>query len=265
MRVNNRKYPILDILTLSKEEFIRKQPLGYGLPNHQVVSEGNWPWVRRVFEHTFDDITKILKEGAIDLITHPFLHTVHNNLDMLDKIDFNDFIKENKNLYGILLTEGGATIYDFRELEKWWAAFITFDIYIIAYACAGNEEGYMGVADTLPTVSPELQIRSIVEHVKSILLFKKYAKTETIHIKPKEKIKDPRTKEKHLNESNIPINILDCTWFTNIVRNEPFGVRGHFRLQPKKDTEGKWIKEMIYIKPFIKTGYNIKAKKPDNK
>ena len=77
-------------------------------------------------------------------------------------------------------------------------------------------------------------------------------KVETILVKPKEKVKDSRTKEKHFNETDIPINILDCTWFNNIIRNEPFGVRGHFRLQPKKDDNGKWIKEMIYIKPFIK-------------
>ena len=104
-------------------------------------------------------------------------------------------------------------------------------------------------------------LRSIISHIQSILLFKHYAKVETIHVKPKEKVRDPNSKEKHFNETDIPINILDCRWFNNIVRDEPFGVRGHFRLQPKKDETGKWIKEMIYIKPFIKKGYNLKARK----
>ena len=107
----------------------------------------------------------------------------------------------------------------------------------------------------------EFYVQSIINHIQSILLFKHYAKVETIHAKPKEKVRDPNSKEKHFNETDIPINILDCRWFNNIIRNEPFGVRGHFRLQPKKDESGKWIKEMIYIKPFIKKGYNLKARK----
>jgi len=101
----------------------------------------------------------------------------------------------------------------------------------------------------------------LISYIEAILLFKHYAKVETIHVKPKEKVKDPNSKENHVNASDIPINMLDCRWFNNIIRNEPFGVRGHFRLQPKKNDEGEWIKEMIYIKPFIKTGYNIKARK----
>ena len=107
----------------------------------------------------------------------------------------------------------------------------------------------------------EFYVQSIINHIQSILLFKHYAKVETIHVKPKEKVRVPNSKGKHFNETDIPINILDCRWFNNIVRDEPFGVRGHFRLQPKKDESGKWIKEMIYIKPFIKSGYKSKARK----
>jgi len=103
--------------------------------------------------------------------------------------------------------------------------------------------------------------QSAEQHLKSILLLKHYAKVETLYLNGGEKKKDLNTKEKHSNESNLPITILDSTWFNNIVRTSPFGVRGHFRLQPKKDSSGKWIKELIYIKPFIKNGYNLKAKK----
>ena len=48
---------------------------------------------------------------------------------------------------------------------------------------------------------------------------------------------------------------MDCTWFTTIVRNECFSVRGHFRLQPQKDNTGNWTKELIYINEFQKHGY----------
>lgn len=103
--------------------------------------------------------------------------------------------------------------------------------------------------------------QSAEQHLKSILLLKHYAKVETLYLNGGEKKKDTVTKEKHLNESKLPVTILDSTWFNNIIRTSPFGVSGHFRLQPKKDSSGKWIKELIYIKPFIKNGYNLKAKK----
>ena len=53
---------------------------------------------------------------------------------------------------------------------------------------------------------------------------------------------------------------VDSTWNKNIEVNSPFPVSGHFRNQPKKDSNGEWYKELIYIEAFIKNGYHRKAK-----
>ena len=37
-------------------------------------------------------------------------------------------------------------------------------------------------------------------------------------------------------------------------------VSGHFRLQPKKDENGEWTRELIYIEPYAKKGYHRLAK-----
>lgn len=97
-----------------------------------------------------------------------------------------------------------------------------------------------------------------VSFILCYILFKKYAKVDTKTISHKSKLKVGARKYK--NKSDIDINLMDCTWFTTIVRNECFSVRGHFRLQPKKDNTGNWTKELIYINEFQKHGYIKRAK-----
>lgn len=97
----------------------------------------------------------------------------------------------------------------------------------------------------------------LLSNFSMIILFKKYAKCEILYVNRKSKIKD--NKDRHLNGLDIDISILDCTWFTTIVRSEGFKVRGHFRLQPKK-IDGEWTKELIYINEFEKHGYTKTAK-----
>lgn len=89
-----------------------------------------------------------------------------------------------------------------------------------------------------------------------LFLFKQFANVET-----KVLTANKRTKvhgSKYVNDTDVDITYLDCTWWTNLIRSEGFDVKGHVRLQPKKK-DGEWTKEMIYIKPFKKHGYTRKA------
>ncbi|MDR1200490.1 MAG: hypothetical protein LBL58_02515 [Tannerellaceae bacterium] len=98
-------------------------------------------------------------------------------------------------------------------------------------------------------------------------LFKKYAKVEIKEVAHNSKVTDKLQQNKELlkiiNESSFNITLMDSTWFTTIVRNEGFKVRGHFRLQPKKNNE-EWTKELIYIDEYQKSGYHRQAKKLKN-
>jgi len=91
-----------------------------------------------------------------------------------------------------------------------------------------------------------------------INLLQKYAQVETKIIQPNEKHKID--KDNIFNETQLPITYIDSTWFTNLVVSGAFGVKGHFRLQPKKDEKGEWTKELIWIKDFEKQGYHRRAK-----
>jgi hypothetical protein len=93
--------------------------------------------------------------------------------------------------------------------------------------------------------------------VLNISYFKKYASVEIIESKAK-------TKRnlfgcKYLNETDLDIEYLDSKWFTTLVNDKGFKVRGFFRLQPKKK-DGEWTKELIWIDEFEKKGYLRKAK-----
>lgn len=101
---------------------------------------------------------------------------------------------------------------------------------------------------------------SLAKLVLSYIMFKKYAEVETVYLSGKSKRLLPNSTEKALNESGLNMTYYDCSWFTTIIRTEGFKVRGHFRLQPYKDNDGKWQKKLIYINGYEKHGYTRKAK-----
>jgi hypothetical protein len=55
--------------------------------------------------------------------------------------------------------------------------------------------------------------------------------------------------------------LVDSTWDGDITVLNPFSVRGHFRHQPKKDENGEWYRDLIYIDAFMKKGYHRRATK----
>lgn len=96
-----------------------------------------------------------------------------------------------------------------------------------------------------------------------VLAFKKFASVELDVIKPLSRKKtplDPEGKGKVVNDTGIEVTLLDSTWFREIIRNEGFKVRGHFRLQPCKNDKGEWTHKLIYINEFEKHGYHRRAK-----
>ena len=96
-----------------------------------------------------------------------------------------------------------------------------------------------------------------------VMAFKKFASVELDVIKPLSRKKtplDPQGKGKVVNDTGIEVTLLDSTWFREIIRNEGFKVRGHFRLQPCKNDKGEWTHKLIYINEFEKHGYHRRAK-----
>ena len=94
----------------------------------------------------------------------------------------------------------------------------------------------------------------------TLMAFKKFASVELCTVEAHSKKKtDLDHQVKVVNDTGIDVTILDSRWFREIIRNEGFKVRGHFRLQPCKDESGNWTRKLIYINEFEKHGYHRRA------
>lgn len=98
--------------------------------------------------------------------------------------------------------------------------------------------------------------QGIIREVLCLIAFLKYCPVETKVVTTGNIAKHSR-KEYH-NKTKLPIEIVDSTWFTTIVRSEGFGVRGHFRLQPVGP--GRSEVRLTWVSPYQKMGYTRKAK-----
>lgn len=106
----------------------------------------------------------------------------------------------------------------------------------------------------------ELSIDNIILY----LAVKKYIKVEKIVSKPNTTTKlseiMPDNDEKVKNESGQKVIIMDSRWFREIVNDNEINVNGFFRMQNKKDENGEWYKERIFVNPFVRHGYHRYAK-----
>ena len=77
MRINKEKFPILDILRMSKEEFAIKNPLVYGMPAEYVVEQDDWSGAEKNMNNNIERFGELLG-GNIDVVSKPFMNNVLN-------------------------------------------------------------------------------------------------------------------------------------------------------------------------------------------
>lgn len=95
---------------------------------------------------------------------------------------------------------------------------------------------------------------------------KKYVKVETLIIPqgvftaisgtPLEYVE----KKKVINQVGQEVVVMDSKWFKKIINDNDIPVRGFFRMQNKKNSDGEWYKELIFVDPFVRHGYHRNAK-----
>lgn len=127
----------------------------------------------------------------------------------------------------------------------------------------GNDADIISSIISLHPVFPEEETHTIVTvecmTVLLSILFKQYAPIETKILK-NEKGTSNKTvlnKEKYLNDAKVAVQIIDSTWFTNIIRKEGFWVRGHFGL--RACGPGRTERKLTWIDTYEKSGYNRAA------
>lgn len=268
MKISYRNYPILKKLHEGKLGLIP-----FYEADKNFIESGFLPYFGNTWEH-FN--TKFKK--SINIITDPFqdaeLKARPKLLDLIEDILGND--SGDLNVSGTFIIGGIVFMIHFEvkknteDNEMIFYGFTKEGIPIIYYINSYKLEIWRNAwissvlrddVNKMPFTSKEDKeysyIYSRVIRVLSLAMFKKYAEVETKYLPANKVIKDVNCK--YVNDTKLGINVLDSKWFTNLVKSEGFNVRGHFRLQPKKKA-GVWIKELIWISEFQKTGYTAKAR-----
>lgn len=66
-------------------------------------------------------------------------------------------------------------------------------------------------------------------------------------------------KKKVVNQTGQEVIVMGSKWFKKIINDNDIPVRGFFRMQNKKNAEGEWYKELIFVDPYIRHGYHRNA------
>jgi hypothetical protein len=255
MKISKRKTPTLEMLSDGDISKMKYYPNDIDfIINYTNVINALWFDNYKKFKNEISYITKPFEDAVIksekklkvllkDLFTNGFYfngtHITNNCIYCFsikvekgsDNVDSNIIVFSRNNAIMLLSTKKNIWY------SKWYV-----ESNHITFIESQNNEYYQN---------------KIFFRILFIEAFKKYAKVETKYLPPKSKTKEIHCK--YVNDTSLGITILDSKWFTNLVQSEGFKVRGHFRLQPKKEN-GKWTRELIYIEDFEKKGYTSKSK-----
>lgn len=216
--------------------------------NIQYVSRSFWeafnkgfPKLKDLFyNEEVDDggviITGGFEQGYTHIHTYYYAVTTikHEGKIVAYNVVFMDFSKHAK------ATEHALDVYVSITSDEEQAMLSTKSIIWDGYALDKKDTGYWEI------------------FIISFCLFKKYCDIETKIIDPKKNRRANVAGTKYLNETDKRIQVLDCTWFTNLVVSGAFEVSGHLRWQPYGP--GLAQKKLIWISDYQKEGYTRKAK-----
>ena len=232
--------------------------------------------------HVLADVRKTQPNwGLPELLMPSFEEVMKKSAKSFYNIDhqlFQEFYKDN--VCGVLLSRDcGTIVYGFGEnkLYVWLFKEVNEGSILYMYFYIESIQNNTRQIYTLPTLTDDEQLftgdkkerKQIYERLANKLItylaVKKYVQVETIiiptdtQIKLDDKILDYKTKEKIRNESGQEVIVMDSRWFRKIVNNNEIFVRGFFRFQNKKDENGKWYKELIFVDSFVRHGYHRNA------
>lgn len=162
---------------------------------------------------------------------------------------------ETNTIFYSIHTEGKGESFKINAVIFFFSKETTREKPTLAIIVQRNDKGFKSFLAEKATKNG-LDEMSVIADIFSLILFLKYCDLEVKEVKGNSKANHIGTK--YVNETNNNIQILDSTWFTTIVKNEGFHVRGHFRFQPcgPKLSERK----LIWISDFDKEGYTRTAK-----
>jgi hypothetical protein len=250
MRIDNLKHPIIERLST-------------GLLGEVVPVEGLESFIIDNMDRYKDVFSQITSDQTpIYIITKPFLDVITR--DDISKRMYS-LRKDLPTTSGVAVLNNITLVYHVENHNEINATLFVFHGNVfkgflqIEYAKEDEADGHFDIAIdkeyTFVMGNNYEELIGIMDMIIGFLMFKEYADVE-------EKLIIKKSGEKifnchYTNNTNRNIRIMDCTWFTTLIKSEGFNVRGHFRLQPCG--EGMKDKKLIWINDFKKSGYTREA------
>lgn len=240
-------------------------------PSYMALEKGNYGIMR--IDKMFDKIIKTPEEfdGLIlgikntfsritdkYYLTKPFKEAIFQAASKLkDKL-----FDMPEPATGLFFTDSGFTMYKWDPMsdkERLVLYGFTRDV-LTTFSVMDSQASIRGLACSLKDNMPYDDKDGLISWTITTLLalnFIEHCEIEQKLLKPKEKYRN--SGQRFYNESKSDIKILDCKWFTELIRDTPFTVRGHLRWQ--FHGEGRKDRKLIWIDEFQKEGYHRKAEK----
>lgn len=222
-----------------------------------------------------------LEWGLPELIMPSFREVMHKSMKSFNKIDYQLIHEFGENgECGILILDCSDTVvYTFGDdkIKIWYfseknnKSTLCFYFEIEAFADNSREviiaecllEDNQIFANRKDDRIPILQ--NISTEIVLYIAVKKYVQIEVLEI-PQGKFTaivgttlEYVDKKKIINNTGQKVIVLDSKWFRKIINNNNIFVRGFFRLQNKKNSQGEWYKELIFVDSYVRNGYHRDA------
>lgn len=183
---------------------------------------------------------------------------------MIDKAKLNIDINKSlqafrtiRNDFGcVILNNKNSFIYGIYQ-DKFIGIYLVEDrvsnIELISYLETGFEHTSLLTDFDLGTPNHD-----VFKDLIPLLTLYHFAEIETKIIEKNKQRKANVDSKKFVNDTEVPVQIINSNWFVNIIKTEGFKVRGHlaFRAYGK----GRKERKLVWINPYEKNGYTRKAK-----
>lgn len=205
-------------------------------------------------KNVIDNIAPGVK--GVDIITLPFFNAAAHSGPSVTKIEGLAGLPDFK-AYHSFIYDGLYTIY---AVQKNHTGVTCVASTFIGNACVGYSSlhirfnGQLQESIVCASFLPRVNM-AITAYV--LYMFKTYAQTEKQILPESKKVEFARCSYK--NDLPGGVTLFDCKWFTELVKDTGFMVRGHFRFQVcgPKNTERK----LIWVDTYAKDGYHAPARK----
>lgn len=251
MRLNEKTFPAYHLCENKKFELLQIDCLfDIILKDVQSYTE----FVNSI-KHTYNQVNKKY------YLTETFKESIRVAIPKILQVE--NYFENIPSDCGVIFTEKGFNIYLVNPCDKELRLLVygfTRDT-LTSFGKIDNQGNLYGIGCSLnENGEPFNDTKAAAAWLESTLLALYFIHNCEIE----EKIVKPNTKHresvyKHYNESKSDIIFLDCKWFTDIIREAPFRVKGHLRWQVYGEKKGR--RKLIWIDEFEKSGYKRSAMK----